>query len=252
MKGGYGKGISPIVFRYGDTSVGSILPYVMALIFPRDTSHNAFLDIMTRNNFMKRVFVILILLLIGGSLATGCTSDTKNDGTSNSPEPTLSATVSPMPHSSDGVKVRLQTTMGNITLRLYPDMSITAGNFERLVGEGFYDKTIFHRVIDTFMIQGGDPTGTGTGGPGYTIQDEFVSSHLNTRGTIAMANTGRPNSSGSQFFINLVDNHYLDGKHPVFGEVIEGLEVVDLIGEVPTDANDRPLQNVTILRAIVL
>lgn len=144
-------------------------------------------------------------------------------------------------------RVVLHTTMGDITIRLYDDMPVTAGNFEKLVRSGFYDGTIFHRVIDGFMIQGGDPTGTGMGGPGYTITDEFVKGHSNLRGTISMANTGRPNSGGSQFFINLVDNTYLDwddprtpSAHPVFGEVVEGLDVVDKIGKVRTDSSDRP------------
>lgn len=144
-------------------------------------------------------------------------------------------------------RVVLHTTMGDITIRLYDDMPVTAGNFEKLVRSGFYDGTIFHRVIDGFMIQGGDPTGTGMGGPGYTIPDEFVKGHSNLRGTISMANTGRPNSGGSQFFINLVDNTYLDwddprtpSAHPVFGEVVEGLDVVDKIGKVRTDSSDRP------------
>ncbi len=111
-------------------------------------------------------------------------------------------------------RVVLHTTMGDITIRLYDDMPVTAGNFEKLVRSGFYDGTVFHRVIDGFMIQGGDPTGTGSGGPGYTIPDEFVKGHSNVRGTVAMANTGRPNTGGSQFFINLVDNTYLDWDDP--------------------------------------
>jgi Peptidyl-prolyl cis-trans isomerase (rotamase) - cyclophilin family len=141
--------------------------------------------------------------------------------------------------------------MGTIILLLYDDMPITAGNFKTLSQKGFYDGTIFHRVIDGFMIQGGDPTGTGRGNPGYTIPDEFVATHHNVRGTIAMANAG-PNTGGCQFFINLVDNTYLDPKHPVFGEVVEGMEVVDRIGKVETDIKNRPLQNVTIQRAIIL
>lgn len=155
--------------------------------------------------------------------------------------------------------VVLHTTMGDITIRLYDDMPVTAGNFEKLVRSGFYDGTIFHRVIDGFMIQGGDPTGTGMGGPGYTIPDEFVKGHSNLRGTISMANTGRPNSGGSQFFINLVDNTYLDwddprtpSAHPVFGEVVEGLDVVDKIGKVRTDSSDRPKVPVRIEKAEVL
>src|SRR3989344_7039796 len=105
-------------------------------------------------------------------------------------------------------KVILQTTLGDITIELDKDMPITAGNFESLVKKGFYDGVIFHRVINEFMIQGGDPTGTGMGGPGYEIKDEFTKTNLdeNNRGTIAMANSG-PNTGGSQFFINLVDNN---------------------------------------------
>jgi peptidylprolyl isomerase len=145
-------------------------------------------------------------------------------------------------------KVLLRTSMGDITIQLYDDMPITAGNFKSLVKKGFYNGQIFHRVIDVFMIQGGDPTGTGTGGPGYNIKDEFTDHNNNNRGTISMANAG-PNTGGSQFFINLVDNNFLDGKHPVFGKVIEGMDVVDAIGRVPTDANDRPLTDVKIIEA---
>jgi peptidylprolyl isomerase len=150
-----------------------------------------------------------------------------------------------------GTTVRLETSMGEIILRLRPDMPLTAGNFEKLVQKGFYNSTIFHRVIDRFMIQGGDPTGTGRSGPGYTIKDEFTAKNHNERGTISMANAG-PNTGGSQFFINLVDNSYLDRKHPVFGEVIKGMEVVDAIAKVPTDGNDRPKTPVKIIKAEVL
>ncbi len=149
--------------------------------------------------------------------------------------------------------------MGDIVIKLYDDMPITAGNFEELVKDGFYDGIIFHRVIAGFMIQGGCPNGTGTGGPGYTIQDEFVPGHSNQRGTISMANTGQPNSGGSQFFINLVDNSYLDWdnrstpyKHPVFGEVIDGMNVVDKIAAVKTDYSDRPMTEVKIIKASII
>jgi peptidylprolyl isomerase len=150
-----------------------------------------------------------------------------------------------------GTTVRLETSMGEIVLRLRSDMPITAGNFEKLVRKGFYNGIIFHRVIDKFMIQGGDPTGTGRGGPGFTIKDEFAAKNRNVRGTIAMANAG-PNTGGSQFFINLVDNTYLDRKHPVFGEVIQGMDIVDAIAKVPTDGNDRPKTPVRIVKAEVL
>ncbi len=155
---------------------------------------------------------------------------------------------------SKNAKVLLETNHGNITLEIYSsEMPITAGNFQKLVEEGFYDGVIFHRVIENFMIQGGDPTGTGRGGPNYKIKDEFTNSKLdeNNRGTISMANAG-PNTGGSQFFINLVDNNYLDGRHPVFGKVISGMEVVDKIAKVQTDANDRPIKEVKIIQAKVI
>ena len=140
-------------------------------------------------------------------------------------------------------KVKLETNMGDIVIELYNDMPITTGNFEKLVNKGFYDGVIFHRLIDGFMIQGGDPTGTGMGDPSIPkIKDEFVAGHSNTRGTISMANAG-PNTGSSQFFINLVDNSRLDydkqpssSKHPVFGEVVEGMDVVDKINAVAVNS----------------
>ncbi|MCW3977355.1 MAG: peptidylprolyl isomerase [Candidatus Bathyarchaeota archaeon] len=146
-------------------------------------------------------------------------------------------------------RVRLRTTMGDIVIELFADMPITAGNFKNLVQQGVYDGTIFHRVIEGFMIQGGDPTGTGYGDPSISsIPDEFTDHNRNDRGTIAMANAG-PNTGSSQFFINLVDNNRLDSKHPVFGRVTEGMNVVDSIGKVDTDENDRPRQEVKIITA---
>lgn len=154
--------------------------------------------------------------------------------------------------------ILLETSMGNIKIELYDNMPVTAGNFKKLVEEGFYNGLTFHRVIDGFMIQGGCPKGNGTGGPGYVIRDEFVKGSSNVRGTISMANAG-PNSGGSQFFINLVDNTYLDwdkppaqAKHPVFGKVIEGMDVVDKIGKVETDRRDKPLLPVFIKKASVI
>ncbi len=151
------------------------------------------------------------------------------------------------------IKIELKTNYGNIIINLYSDMPITTGNFEKLVKQGFYDGIIFHRVISDFMIQGGDPTGTGRGGPGYTIQDESTHSegNKNNRGTISMANAG-PNTGGSQFFINLKDNNFLDSKHPVFGEVIEGMDIVDKIAKVQTDSNDKPIKEVRIIKANIL
>src|SRR4030067_1065799 len=159
--------------------------------------------------------------------------------------------------SSNGpTKVLLQTSMGSIIIQLRDDMSITTTNFKKLVQQGTYNGTIFHRVIDDFMIQGGDPTGTGYGDPSIpNIEDEFSSNstnNRNSRGTIAMANTGQPNSGSSQFFISVVYNSHLDNKHPVFGDVIEGMDVVDAISKVAKDSSDKPLQDVTLIRAILL
>ena len=151
-------------------------------------------------------------------------------------------------------RVRLETTMGNITIALDPAMPVTAGNFESLVKKGYYNGVIFHRVIDGFIIQGGDPPGTGRGGPGYANKDEFSPGNRNYRGTVAMANAG-PDTGGSQFFINLVNNNYLDNMHPVFGKVVEGMDVVDKIAKVPTSGKAGglcPLQNVTIIHAVVI
>jgi peptidylprolyl isomerase len=126
-------------------------------------------------------------------------------------------------------------------------------NFEKLVAQGFYDGTVFHRVIADFMVQGGDPKGDGTGGPGYKIKDEFTHAggNRNNRGTISMANAG-PNTGGSQFFINVVNNNFLDSKHPAFGEVIKGMDVVDSIVQANTDARDRPVKEIKILKTRIL
>ncbi len=147
--------------------------------------------------------------------------------------------------------VTIETTLGTFRFELFMDtMPVTAGNFKKLVEEGFYDGVIFHRVIPGFMIQGGDPTGTGTGGPGYKILDEFTPNNRNARGTISMANAG-PHTGGSQFFINVVDNSFLDAKHPVFGRVIEGMDVVDAISTTPTKAGDRPVTDVVMKKVTV-
>jgi peptidylprolyl isomerase len=149
-------------------------------------------------------------------------------------------------------KVLLHTNMGDITIELRTDMPITTGNFKNLVQKGTFNNTIFHRVIKGFMIQGGDPTGTGYGDPSIPdIKDEFTPTNRNDRGTIAMANAG-PNTGSSQFFINLVNNNFLDLKHPAFGKVTAGMDVVDKIALVKTDSNDKPRQAVTIISASIL
>ncbi len=153
---------------------------------------------------------------------------------------------------SEAGKVLLKTSMGDITIELYNDMRITTGNFKSLVQQGVYNGTIFHRIIDGFMIQGGDPTGTGYGDPSIpAIRDEFTDHNLNNRTTVAMANSG-PNTGSSQFYINLVDNDHLNDAHPVFGVVVEGMDVVDSIGKVETDQNDRPLEDVRLLGAVLV
>jgi cyclophilin family peptidyl-prolyl cis-trans isomerase len=144
------------------------------------------------------------------------------------------------------MKATLQTNHGAIELELYPeDAPKTVDNFLKLARDGFYDGVIFHRVIPDFMIQGGDPTGTGTGGPGYSFEDEF-NEHKVERCALAMANAG-PNTNGSQFFIVTTEAApWLDGKHTVFGRVTNGMDVVDKISELPRDARDKPHEDAVI------
>ena len=142
----------------------------------------------------------------------------------------------------------LHTNHGAIRVELFDeDAPKTVENFRRLAGEGFYEGVIFHRVIPDFMIQGGDPTGTGSGGPGYTFEDE-INDHKVARGALAMANAG-PDTNGSQFFIVTIDEApWLDGKHTVFGRVLDGMVAVDAIESQPTDGSDRPVEDVVIER----
>jgi peptidyl-prolyl cis-trans isomerase B (cyclophilin B) len=142
--------------------------------------------------------------------------------------------------------VTLNTTEGPITIQFFDeDAPKTVSNFKELAGQGFYDGLIFHRVIKDFMIQGGCPQGTGTGGPGYTFEDE-INPHKIERGKLAMANAG-PNTNGSQFFIVTIDAApWLDGKHTVFGEVTEGMDVVDKIEGTDTDGRDKPVNDIRI------
>jgi peptidyl-prolyl cis-trans isomerase B (cyclophilin B) len=144
------------------------------------------------------------------------------------------------------MQARLNTNHGAIDVELYPaDAPKTVDNFVKLARDGFYDGVIFHRVIPDFMIQGGDPTGTGAGGPGYTFEDEF-NDHKVDRGALAMANAG-PNTNGSQFFIVTTEAApWLDGKHTVFGRVTAGMDVADSISALPRDARDKPHDDVVI------
>ncbi len=143
--------------------------------------------------------------------------------------------------------VTIQTEQGKIEIELYPDIAPnTVSNFLSLIRKKFYDGTTFHRIIPKFMIQGGDPKGDGTGGPGYCIKGEFTSNHFenslqHTRGVVSMARAVNPNSAGSQFFIMVDDSPYLDGEYAAFGKVVTGMEEVDRIVSVPRDYDDKPL-----------
>lgn len=153
----------------------------------------------------------------------------------------------------------LTTSKDIIELELFEDRAPrTVGNFMTLAEEGFYDGTKFHRVIPDFMIQGGDPLSRdeakkaewGTGGPGYVFGDEFAPGLSNVRGTISMANAG-PDTNGSQFFINVADNIFLDGKHTVFGRVVGGMDVVDTVVSVPTEDSNRPVSDIVLERVTI-
>lgn len=152
------------------------------------------------------------------------------------------------------MNIKLNTNKGTIELELFDQLKPkTVANFVKLAKEGYYDGVKFHRVIKGFMIQGGDPLSKndaesykwGTGGPGYVFEDEIGSENSNAVGTIAMANAG-PNTNGSQFFINVSDNNFLDPKHTAFGKVVNGMDVVQTIESVQTGANDRPVEAVVI------
>ena len=150
-------------------------------------------------------------------------------------------------------KVRFSTTLGDFTAELFEDKAPkTAQNFIDLAEKGFYDGVIFHRVIDDFMIQGGDPTGTGMGGPGYQIDDEFGPGLKHDgEGILSMDKAG-PKTGGSQFFSTLVPTPWLDGHHAIFGKIVEGMDIVHKIGSTPTDFQDRPLEDVVMNKVEIL
>jgi peptidylprolyl isomerase len=187
------------------------------------------------------IFIIVFLLIVGGVFIYYKTDILKKTSDDEKMEKT---------------KVLLKTNKGDILIELFDNSPITTENFINHVKKGTYDDVIFHRVIADFMIQGGDPTGTGLGDRSISpIKDEYISGNSNLRGTIAMANAG-PNTGSTQFFINLKDNTFLDwdkeplsSKHPVFGKVIEGMDIVDSIALVETDNNDRPVEEIRIIKA---
>jgi peptidylprolyl isomerase len=178
---------------------------------------------------MKVLIATILILAVSGAAYPMITT--------NSPKAGLSPT-----------RVLLATSMGEITIELYQDMPITSENFRNLTEHGVYNGTLFHRVVPGFVIQSGDATTKGITVP--TIPDELPNKHSNVRGSVAMAKTSAPNSATSQFYINLGDNTYLDSNYSVFGRVIEGIDVVDQIGSVPTNTTTQePLQAVTLIRA---
>jgi cyclophilin family peptidyl-prolyl cis-trans isomerase len=151
------------------------------------------------------------------------------------------------------MKAKIETTVGVIEVELYPDKAPkTVENFTKLAKKGFYDGIIFHRVIPSFMIQTGDPTGTGMGGPGYSFKDEFNKSLRHDKpGVLSMANSG-PNTNGSQFFITTVPTPWLDDRHAIFGQVVSGMDVVAKIEKAPRDRNDKPLETIKMEKITII
>ncbi len=198
---------------------------------------------------MKRMCTILaVMVTLLVMLTAGCAGN-NNPVTPNQAESTPKTTAE-VTAKKNSVAL-FETSMGNFRVELAEDKApLTSKNFITLVNKGFYNGLIFHRVIDNFMIQGGDPNGNGTGGPGYTIPDEFNSDLRHNEGVISMANAG-PNTGGSQFFITLKATPWLDNKHAVFGKVIEGMDVVKAIGKVKTNAQDKPAQDVVIKKITI-
>jgi cyclophilin family peptidyl-prolyl cis-trans isomerase len=213
---------------------------------------------------------VLALTLLGAgcttsvnSELTGTSSDAYSTDTSASvttPVVKGETSTKPMTYTYQGVlpaekienkQVKIETNMGDITIAFYPDTApIAVSNFISLAEKGYYDNVIFHRVIEGFMIQGGDPTGTGRGGPGYQFEDELNDDHEYMYGTVAMANAG-PNTNGSQFFIMHKD-YPLPHDYTIFGWVTDGMQVVDAIAKVPKDRNDKPLQDVVMKKVTVM
>jgi peptidylprolyl isomerase len=196
------------------------------------------------------LLALIVLVVVGVGFGAYVLINQAGSGGSNSGGGSSQYRISSVPTN----KILLVTSMGNITIELYADMPITSENFKNLTKLGIYDGTIFHRVVKGFVVQGGDPTGTGMGDPSIArIPDELPNKHSNVRGSVAMAKTSEPNSATSQFYINLVDNSAnLDSNYSVFGRVTKGMDVVDKIANVAVDENDRPLSNVTLIRALFL
>ncbi len=198
-------------------------------------------------NLKKKL--ICFSLLMAALLSVGCSSSSKtNLGNNTTKSNTVSSSTYKSKYSEKKPIVTIEMADGAIIkAELYPNIAPkTVDNFISLIQKSFYNGLIFHRVIPEFMVQGGDPTGTGTGGPGYTIAGEFKSNGFNntlkhTRGVLSMARGQEPNSAGSQFFIMVKDNSELDGNYATFGKVTQGMDEVDKIVSIKRDANDKPL-----------
>jgi cyclophilin family peptidyl-prolyl cis-trans isomerase len=195
----------------------------------------------------RRIVSILLVLLIQVLLIAGCSSNPSNPPVPAAPDNTPKQTI-----NKKNSVAKFETSKGNFTIELFEDKApITTKNFIDLVNKKFYDGLIFHRIIDGFMIQGGDPKGNGTGGPGYKIPDEFHPDlKHDAAGILSMANAG-PNTGGSQFFITLAPTPHLDKKHAVFGKVITGMDVVKTIGKVKTGSMDKPVEDVVVKKITI-
>jgi cyclophilin family peptidyl-prolyl cis-trans isomerase len=200
---------------------------------------------------MKKYFVAFALMVTLLALAAaGCASNNSQPKQLETAPQQAQTQTQPTATGPNSVAL-FETSKGNFRVELFEDKApITSKNFITLVNKGFYNNLIFHRVIDGFMIQGGDPNGNGTGGPGYKIPDEFHPDLKHAQGVISMANAG-PNTGGSQFFITLQATPWLDNKHAVFGKVIEGMDVVQAIGKVKTGAQDKPVEAVVIKKITI-
>ncbi len=203
------------------------------------------------------LFVFAMIVTLGA----GCVSPGENTASQTETSNNVTSTPSAMqqtwtyqgalpPERITNKQARISTNKGDIVITFYPDTApLAVSNFIYLAEGGYYDGVIFHRVIENFMIQGGDPTGTGRGGPGYQFNDELADDHTYTRGTVAMANAGS-NTNGSQFFV-MHANYPLPHQYTIFGYVIEGLDVVDAVAAVETGAGDRPLENIVMNKVTI-
>lgn len=205
---------------------------------------------------MKQTLTILIIMTIVALLLPACSPYTRHTNQTDQMQEVVANQGINQRSTGDMMANRyavVETTEGTFRVLLFEDKApLTTKNFIDLATKGFYNGVIFHRVIPGFMIQGGDPTGTGRSGPGYTIPDEFGKglSH-NKPGIVSMANAG-PNTGGSQFFVTVAPTPWLDGKHAIFGEVVAGYDVVETIANAPRDAQDRPRRDIVMKKVAIV